>query len=65
MAARECARLQSMDELEHLPDGIAAFKALGNAVNVTVVGKILANLLRLRPEKRNGVPAVRHLVNAL
>jgi hypothetical protein len=47
MTARECARLQSMGHLKHLPEGIAAFKALGNAVNVTVVQKILTNLLPL------------------
>jgi DNA (cytosine-5)-methyltransferase 1 len=47
MTARECARLQSMDELQHLPNGIAAFEALGNAVNVTVVERILGNLLKL------------------
>jgi DNA (cytosine-5)-methyltransferase 1 len=47
MTARECARLQSMNELKHLPEGIAAFKALGNAVNATVVERILGNLLRV------------------
>ena len=47
MTARECARLQSMDDLKHLPKGIAAFKALGNAVNITVVENILRKLLPL------------------
>ena len=47
MTAKECGRLQSMDALKYLPDGISAFKALGNAVNVTVVEKILGNLLSL------------------
>jgi DNA (cytosine-5)-methyltransferase 1 len=47
MTARECAKLQSMGELVYLPEGIPAMKALGNAVNVTVVEKILRKLLRL------------------
>lgn len=47
MTVRECTRIQSMDELVYLPEGIAAYKALGNAVNVTVVEKILTNLLKL------------------
>jgi DNA (cytosine-5)-methyltransferase 1 len=56
MTARECARLQSMGELNHLPDGISAFKALGNAVNVTVVEKILAKLLPLLDAERDEQP---------
>lgn len=60
MTARECARLQSMGELKHLPAGISAFKALGNAVNVTVVEKIFGKLLpRLSSQPRIGVNGVR------
>lgn len=47
MTPRECARLQSMERLPHLPSGIAAMKALGNAVNVKVVEHILGNLITL------------------
>lgn len=45
MTVRERARLQSM-EIEHLPEGVLAMSALGNAVNVRVVSRILAQLLR-------------------
>ena len=46
MTARECSRLQSMGQLNHLPDNSAsAFKALGNAVNVEVIRQVAAKLL--------------------
>jgi len=46
MTPRECARLQSMGDLKFLPTGEAAVHAFGNAVNVTVVESILAQLLK-------------------
>jgi DNA (cytosine-5)-methyltransferase 1 len=47
MTPRECAKLQSMDDLAVLPDSQgAAFRALGNAVNVTVIKAVAKRLLK-------------------
>jgi DNA (cytosine-5)-methyltransferase 1 len=46
MTFRECARLQSMDKLKYLPESqTGAYRALGNAVNVTVIRHVAERLL--------------------
>lgn len=46
MTPRECARLQSMGNLKHLPSGEgASHRALGNAVNVEVMRRVGSALL--------------------
>ena len=47
MTPRECARLQSLDELKTLPKAnTVAFKALGNAINADVAEKVASALIR-------------------
>jgi DNA (cytosine-5)-methyltransferase 1 len=46
MTPRECAKLQSMETLKILPDtSTAAYKALGNAINVHVMGLVAKALV--------------------
>jgi DNA (cytosine-5)-methyltransferase 1 len=53
MTIRECAALQRLESLSHLPVGQGrAFKALGNAVNALVVQRVAAALLRASPSPR-------------
>lgn len=71
MTMRECARLQSMGELEHLPKAqTSAYKALGNAVNVDVIAAVAAALVKNHPfaetaPLRSATPRQTGLVNHL
>ena len=46
LSPRECAKLQSLDALTHLPASkVHAYRALGNAVNAEVIYRVAANLI--------------------
>ncbi len=65
MTMRECARLQSMDDLKYLPAAQgAAYKALGNAVNVAVIREVAEALLNRGDTDEWTLPLVPRTIHA-
>lgn len=65
MTPKECARLQSLDELKFLPDSdTRAFQALGNAVNADVVEAVARALLQANPSGKSPSKADVQLVRS-
>ena len=55
LSPRECARLQSLDGLSHLPVAkVHAYRALGNAVNAEVIYRVAANVIGSASDARYG-----------
>ena len=62
MTPRECARLQSMEELKQLPSVRSqAFGALGNAVNTQVVERVARALLSVGGAESGKVDSARRV----
>ncbi len=66
MTFTECARLQSMGNLKHLPESqTKAYRALGNAVNVTVIKKVAECLFKTHAASSRGNVAIRPRIHVL
>lgn len=66
MTPRECARLQSLQELKYLPErSTIAFKALGNAINTDVVELILQALIPGSKKHAHGKMPISHVGKAV
>ncbi len=53
MTLKECARLQSLENLTYLPRGNKAYAAMGNAVNASLVERILDKLVLSQTTKKH------------